>query len=173
KFSSLRSITTTSSVCGGYWNKDWKPGPYPRTPEERKKAAQKYGLLPQDYEPFEDDGMAPGDYPKLELVPFHQRDPYYNWDDPWRRRDWNEPVHQMDLFWTSDKGYGDTYPWSTMTMFKTFLCYALGIPLLWYLTPNLYIMEPVMPRHMFQDYVINPDLKRYSFELTDEKFKEE
>lgn len=38
------------------WNKDWKPGPYPETEEERKAAAKKYGLLPEDYKPYPDDG---------------------------------------------------------------------------------------------------------------------
>jgi hypothetical protein len=33
-----------------HWNKDYKPGPYPKTPEERKAAAKKYGLLPEEYE---------------------------------------------------------------------------------------------------------------------------
>jgi len=36
------------------WNKDWKPGPYPKTPAEREAAAKKYGLRPEDYDAYEE-----------------------------------------------------------------------------------------------------------------------
>jgi NADH dehydrogenase (ubiquinone) 1 beta subcomplex subunit 8 len=38
------------------WNKDFKPGPYPKTQAEREAAAKKYGLHPSEYEPYPDDG---------------------------------------------------------------------------------------------------------------------
>lgn len=74
------------------WNKDWKPGPYPKTDEERIAAAKKYGLLPQDYEPYPDDGAGFGDYPKLPVISNDQKDPNGNWDDPDIRRNFGEPV---------------------------------------------------------------------------------
>lgn len=46
------------------WNYQYKPGPYPKTPEERAAAAKKYGLTMEEYQPYpEDQGY--GDYPKL------------------------------------------------------------------------------------------------------------
>lgn len=38
------------------WNKDFKPGPFPQTEEERRAAAKKYGLLPEDYRTYREDG---------------------------------------------------------------------------------------------------------------------
>merc|ERR1711981_1508257 len=47
------------SMAGGVkpWNYLWKPGPYPETEEERLAAAKKYGLIPEDYEPYPNDGQ--------------------------------------------------------------------------------------------------------------------
>ena len=39
----------------GAWNKDWKPGPPPVTEEERLAAAEKYGMRPAHYVPFDPD----------------------------------------------------------------------------------------------------------------------
>jgi len=77
----------------GYWNKDWKPGPYPKTEAERLAAAKKYGLLPQDYEPYPDDGTGYGDYPKLPVVSADARDPFYNWDYPDQKRNYGETLN--------------------------------------------------------------------------------
>lgn len=35
------------------WNRDWKPGKYPDTVEEREAAAKKYGMRVEDYEPYD------------------------------------------------------------------------------------------------------------------------
>ena len=74
------------------WNKDWKPGPYPRTQEERAAAAKKYGMRVEDYEPYPDDGTGYGDYPKLPRVSTESRDPYEEWDIPEVKRNYGEPV---------------------------------------------------------------------------------
>lgn len=43
------------------WNRDWKPGAYPETPEEREAAAKKYGMRVEDYEPYDPyEGMLRG-----------------------------------------------------------------------------------------------------------------
>lgn len=82
-----------------YWNKDWKPGPYPKTDAERIAAAKKYGLLPQDYEPYPDDGLGYGDYPKLPIVSADMKDSLYNWDYPEMKRDFGEPMNtQYDAY---------------------------------------------------------------------------
>lgn len=40
------------------WNYLFKPGPYPDTEEKRLAAAKKYGLLPEEYKPYPDDGKS-------------------------------------------------------------------------------------------------------------------
>lgn len=91
QFNRMQAILTCLILCTD-WNKDWKPGPYPVTPEERAAAARKYGLRPDEYKPIPDDGIGAGDYPDLPLVSAESRDPYYPWDHPEHRRDFMEPV---------------------------------------------------------------------------------
>ena len=74
------------------WNKDWKPGPYPRTPKERAAAAKKYNMRVEDYEPYPDDGFGYGDYPKLPRIADEAKDPYQPYDLPNNRRFFGEPV---------------------------------------------------------------------------------
>ena len=73
-------------------------GPYPRTKEERERAAKKYNLIPEDYEPYdEDEGW--GDYPKLKAVGAFNRDRYDDFDDPVDNRYYGEPLHlDYDLY---------------------------------------------------------------------------
>ena len=78
--------------CLADWNKDWMPGPYPETPEQRAAAAKKYGMLPEDYKPMPNDGFGKGDYPDLPMDPWEEKDAHYNWDSPDHRRDFGDPV---------------------------------------------------------------------------------
>jgi len=86
-----------------YWNKDWKPGPFPKTPEERAAAAKKYGLRIEDYEPYPDDGMGYGDYPKLPRISAESRSDYEQWDIPELKRNFGEPLHVDSDVLTEDK----------------------------------------------------------------------
>ena len=79
------------------WNRDWQPGPYPKTPEERAAAAKKYNLRIEDYEPYPDDGTGHGDYPMLPRVSMEARDPYEVYDCPEWKRNFNEPVKQAEF----------------------------------------------------------------------------
>ena len=74
------------------WNKDWAAGPHPKTEAECDAAAKKYGLLPEDYKPYPDDGEAFGDYPELPLKGVDSRDPYEDYDFPSLRRNYGDPV---------------------------------------------------------------------------------
>jgi NADH dehydrogenase (ubiquinone) 1 beta subcomplex subunit 8 len=74
------------------WNKDWKPGPFPKTAEERAAAAKRYGLRVEDYDVYANDGMGYGDYPKLPFASGDSRDPYEDWDIPEQKRNYGEPV---------------------------------------------------------------------------------
>ena len=94
-----KSAILVSFKCAHFlladWNKDWKPGPYPRTPKERAAAAKKYGLRVEDYEPYPDDGFGYGDYPKLPRISDEAKDPYLPYDTPHNRRFFGEPVSKQ------------------------------------------------------------------------------
>lgn len=80
-------------------NRDWQPGPYPKTEEERIKAAQKYNMHPDEYVPYPDDdpkGFCKGDYPDLPLIGNAAKDPYYPYDIPEQKRNHNETVSFLD-----------------------------------------------------------------------------
>ncbi len=83
------------SFFSAAWNKDWKPGSFPVTAKERASAAKKYGMRPEDYEPYPDDGMGHGDYPMLPLVSEEAKDPYEVYDLPESRRNYGEPVRML------------------------------------------------------------------------------
>lgn len=73
------------------WNKDWKPGPYPRTEEERIAAAKKYNMLPEDYEPYpEEEGY--GDYPKFEPIHMEFLTDHELYDFDNLKRNYGQPV---------------------------------------------------------------------------------
>lgn len=86
----------------GGWVEHWKPGPYPKTKEEREAAARKYNLIPEDYVPFEE-GSPFGDYPNLPAVGQDVRDPYEIYDSYYRRRNFAETLHVDYDIHTSDK----------------------------------------------------------------------
>lgn len=75
------------------WNYQYKPGPYPKTPEEYAASAKRYGLTLEEYHPYPED-MGYGDYPKLPDVGEDSRDPHYPWDFPELKRNFGEPVRQ-------------------------------------------------------------------------------
>ncbi|GCB77018.1 hypothetical protein scyTo_0019955, partial [Scyliorhinus torazame] len=110
------SVQLGNLINASDMSKDMLPGPYPRTPEEREKAAKKYNMRVEDYEPYPDDGMGFGDYPKLPNLSQQERDPWYTWDEPDLRRNWGEPMHwDFDMF---IRNRVDTSPtpvdWNTM-----------------------------------------------------------
>ncbi|KAK3576492.1 hypothetical protein CHS0354_034166 [Potamilus streckersoni] len=170
-----RSVST-SRIFLAEWNKDWKPGPYPKTPEERAAAAKKYNLLPQDYEPFPDDGLGKGDYPNLPIVSEEARDPYENWDMPEYRRNYMEPMHLYQDMTTEDKWNPNAQiPFSYPTMVLTLVGVLTVSFVLFYLT------DKYMPIHQYamsRQYPYNnlyylkggqpsqavPEIKCYTFE---------
>ncbi|CAH8624294.1 unnamed protein product [Schistosoma rodhaini] len=93
-------------LCRGmaYYHIDWKPKPYPCTKAEREAAAKRYNLLPSDYKPFENDGLAPGDYFYVEPYNTECRSPWEPYDYPSERRDFNDP-QQFDAQLYLASGY--------------------------------------------------------------------
>ncbi|XP_037038278.1 NADH dehydrogenase [ubiquinone] 1 beta subcomplex subunit 8, mitochondrial [Bradysia coprophila] len=100
---SNRSPMLLYTTTRNHWNKDFKPAPYPKTEEERVAAAKKYNLLPEEYKPYPDDGMGYGDYPHLPDVSADLKDPYYPYDLPDLKRNFNEPVHAEIDYWGEDR----------------------------------------------------------------------
>ena len=94
--------------CSGGWIKDWKPGPPPKTEEERIAAAKKYNLIPEDYETY-DESHGTGDYPKLPIVSMDSRDPYEDFDYYYFRQNFGETVCKL-------------YYYNDLTIFITIIC---------------------------------------------------
>jgi len=94
KFLGSRSIATSAALQSkdaGVWNKRWQPEfEKPKTDREKAEVAKKYGLIPEDYKPYEN-GLQ-GDYPNLDEVPRFLRDGHHDWDDQYHRRNYGEPV---------------------------------------------------------------------------------
>ena len=49
------NVTSLFDLASAAWNRDWKPGSFPETTEEKSAAAEKYGLRPKDYRPYDPD----------------------------------------------------------------------------------------------------------------------
>ncbi|KAI0979159.1 hypothetical protein GJ496_010448 [Pomphorhynchus laevis] len=146
-------------------NRDWQPGPYPRTEEECKAAAAKYGLLAEDYKPFPDNSLGTGDYPDIQAVAVDERDPYENWDDPYFCRDFGEVFHQEGYERYHPNRIGTRYeynrrpskmlawlvlPWSTLL-------------LLLYFTRNWKYCSLMMPKQYLYETLLE-ERKHYTFE---------
>ncbi|CAH1176184.1 unnamed protein product [Phaedon cochleariae] len=89
----LKTNPILFAAIRNHWNKDYKPAAYPRTENERIAAAEKYQLQPEEYQPYPDDGSGRGDYPNLPAISGDSKDPFYPWDHPELKRNFNEPMH--------------------------------------------------------------------------------
>ncbi|XP_041350588.1 NADH dehydrogenase [ubiquinone] 1 beta subcomplex subunit 8, mitochondrial-like [Gigantopelta aegis] len=167
-----RSISATSVLQN--WNKDWKPGPYPTTSEERAAAAKKYGMRVEDYDVYPDDGMGYGDYPKLPYVSGDVRDPYEDWDIPELKRNFGEPLHvDYDAIgedrWNASANPRVPYWRMILTTFSV----LGGIALVFYITlPYPHFLPAMQKQYPFNNlYLENggdpdkePTIKHYTFE---------
>jgi len=152
----------TRNAGGGYWNKDWKPGPYPETEAQRRAAAKKYGMIYDDYEPYdpvEDDPIMFGDYPKLPIIPADQRDPYYPWDYPELKLDYGEPIHIFYDAYTHDKLSLQKEPITEQQQIRHFFIFCATFFGIIYLSWNYQKFQPIMPKQFPKDDVVH-----YSFE---------
>jgi NADH dehydrogenase (ubiquinone) 1 beta subcomplex subunit 8 len=146
-----------------YWNKDWKPGPFPKTAAERATAAKKYGLRPEDYEPYPDDGMGYGDYPMLPRIAAEARDPTEIWDMPEIRRNYGEPSHVDADIMVEDKWNPTTKKRFSYIQMLSWLGVVWGsIIALYYISLPYPHFLPVMPKHVPFD-----GKPHYSFEPAD------
>ncbi|XP_026324070.1 NADH dehydrogenase [ubiquinone] 1 beta subcomplex subunit 8, mitochondrial [Hyposmocoma kahamanoa] len=97
-----KTIGIFYNVSRNHWNYQYKPGPYPKTNEERAAAAKKYGLTIEEYTPYPE-SMGYGDYPKLPDIGADSKDPHYPWDMPELKRNFNEPVHALAELYGEDR----------------------------------------------------------------------
>lgn len=99
-----RLLHTSAIVLGyrgpmrmeGWIIRDNRPNKYPETEAERKAAALRYGMRPEDYKPHDPNtslNQAVGDYPDLGEVNYAIKDPHEAYTDRWHRRNFGEPVH--------------------------------------------------------------------------------
>jgi NADH dehydrogenase (ubiquinone) 1 beta subcomplex subunit 8 len=145
------------------WNFMWKPGPYPETPEARAAAAKKYGMLVEDYKPYEDPDMMCGDYPHLPVEAMAERDKFYNWDVPDMRRDYGEPLHAYwDIYHETRFTPNTSWRYTRPMMFTTFCTVFFGLFFIHYLCEGEYgIPKMTHPRMEQQAHLEGP---HYTFE---------
>eukprot|EP00745_Piridium_sociabile_P005923 TRINITY_DN138470_c0_g1_i1.p1 TRINITY_DN138470_c0_g1~~TRINITY_DN138470_c0_g1_i1.p1 ORF type:complete len:218 (+),score=54.47 TRINITY_DN138470_c0_g1_i1:83-655(+) len=140
-----RGISTSAVLAN--WNKDWKPGPFPTTAEERAAAAKRYGLRVEDYDVYTNDGMGYGDYPKLPLVSGDCRDPYEDWDIPELKRNYSEPLHALADIIGEDRWDANANPrYSYLNMFLTLAGFLGTMATIYYLTLDYPLFLPAMPK---------------------------
>nr|CAH7730570.1 unnamed protein product [Callosobruchus chinensis] len=143
-----------------HWNKDYKPGPYPTTEAEKLAAAEKYGLHPSEYKPYPDDGQGRGDYPNLPLVSGDARDPFYPWDNPELKRNFNEPMHDnFDLYREDRYDVSAKLRRPMWFYYAQFLGVMFGTFFIYSLLENVKMFHPVVPRQYPGD-----GKKHYTFE---------
>ncbi|XP_033227557.1 NADH dehydrogenase [ubiquinone] 1 beta subcomplex subunit 8, mitochondrial [Belonocnema kinseyi] len=114
-----------NSVRTAVMNRDWQPGPYPKTEEERIKAARKYNMHPDEYVPYPDDdpkGFCKGDYPDMPLIGAAAKDPYYPYDIPEQKRNYNETLpEEFDMLGHDKLDFlGTRERFSTLEIYLTF-----------------------------------------------------
>lgn len=71
----------------------WMPKQHPTTEEERKQAAARYGMIPDDYKPSHKSNHI-GDYPDIPQFTGSERDPNEPWDYRMLRINYGEPLPQ-------------------------------------------------------------------------------
>ncbi|KAI6226197.1 hypothetical protein M3Y99_01319400 [Aphelenchoides fujianensis] len=170
----------------GWFLRDNQPGEYPENEAERRAAAMKYGLRPEDYQPIDKDDVRyhAGDYPDLGMITYDNKDPYEAYTDSWNRRNWGEPVQMSFLKHRADRNSYNGLDLEDFTMWKgVLMSLQVLVPFfffMWWIQgsnpADLRYRNPVMPKQYPFDYqrsfpwedprsypIIN-----YSFEPADE-----
>ncbi|CAG9858460.1 unnamed protein product [Phyllotreta striolata] len=143
----LKNNAILVTAVRNHWNKDYKPGPYPQTEEERKKAAAKYGLTPKEYDVYADDGMGYGDYPKLPRISMDSKDPFYPWDFPELKRNFNEPMHvEFDLLRDDRYDVNQKLKYSMWMQFAMFVGVVGTLGTIYLLMENVKMFHSAIPK---------------------------
>lgn len=129
-------LSTTSSLKSS--DPNLQAADYPKTKEERERAAKKYNLIIEDYEPYpEEEGW--GDYPNLKCIGAYNKDWYEDYDDLLEHRYYGEPIEfDADLYyWERIDPFSDERPaqlpnWQQHLIFFS-IC-TLPFALYWFFT---------------------------------------
>jgi len=165
----MTGLQQSRSMAGmpGYWNRDWMPAlTLPKTEEEKRAAAKKYGLIPADYDTYKDDGTGYGDYPKLPMVSADSRDPHALYDMPEFKRNYGEPLHvDADMIGEDRWDINRRFRWSVPNMLLTYIGVMAGFGALFMLGEEI----KLIPVRMMPPHKLYEGKKHYSFELEDKK----
>jgi NADH dehydrogenase (ubiquinone) 1 beta subcomplex subunit 8 len=143
----LRTNPVLATAIRHHWNEDYKPGLYPRTEEERLKAAERYGLHPSEYKPYQNDGMGYGDYPELPNISGDSKDPFYPWDNPELKRNFNEPLHaEFDLMREDRYNVSAQLRYPMWMQWLQFLGVMFGTFAVYAILENFKMFHPLTPR---------------------------
>lgn len=130
----------------------------PLTPEMRAKLAAKYNLRPEDYVPLSyNNGLYTlGDYPLLPTENALERDPHYDWDDPFFRRNWGEPIfHEQEAYTPCIGVDSRPYPWEVSQMWKPLVAFVAGYFFLFWLGQGTFFF-PEAPKQ-YPEYYAHDD----------------
>ncbi|KAL3278717.1 hypothetical protein HHI36_016249 [Cryptolaemus montrouzieri] len=151
KLSSNHSKVLVTSVRN-HWNKDHKPGPYPKTESERLAAAKKYGVHPAEYEAYDDDGTGYGDYPKFKAESGDSKDPFYPWDYPELKRNFEEPLHvEFDLIREDRYDVTTKYTPSCKIQYLQFIGVMSGLYLMFWICEHFKCFHAAIPKQYPSD----------------------
>jgi len=120
----------------------------PLTAEKRAKLAAKYNMRPEDYVPMNSKDYNYGDYPVLPLESAVERDPFYDWDDVFHRRNYGEPIlYDLEHYQPTA---ADTSPtmFDRSQMWPVLLSFVGGFFVLWLIGKKLTYFPPRAPREM-------------------------
>jgi len=147
------------------WNYMWKPGRFPEDLDERKAAAKKYGMLLEDYSPYEDPDRMTGDYPCLPIEPAAEKNGLYEWDDPAYRRNYGEPLQEEWSMYQETRLSPNTYKrYSMSTMFACQAAAVTTIILLYILTNGEYGI-PKLTQPVLEIQLVTDKEAHYTFEV--------
>lgn len=135
---------------------------YPENDEERRAAAIKYGMRPEDYKPISKDDVVrfAGSYPDVGIVTFDHKDPYEAWSDRHHRRNWGELVGMDMMRYRGDRLTFTGLEAEDFTIWGCFkLCARVLVPMLLFCYfavhthPNKWTWKnPAMPKQYSYDY---------------------
>ena len=109
------------------WNYLWQLAPYPETEEQKVAAAKKYGMIPEDYEPYDPTDCGMGDYPKLEKSSAESRSGQLDWDYMADRRNFGEPMMvNYDLHTGTRLDDTTELPRTQLQLWMGFLAWMVG-----------------------------------------------
>ncbi|XP_071792302.1 NADH dehydrogenase [ubiquinone] 1 beta subcomplex subunit 8, mitochondrial-like [Asterias amurensis] len=149
KAANISTVARVVSARYATFSEDDLPGLYPKTPKERAAAAKKYGMRVEDYEPYPDDGLGWGDYPKQPPIHDDDKDPHEDWDFPEERRNFGDNLHIEQDALSRSKPAKNVYERIPLKNQAMLLGSVLGtFAVLFWLGGKYKSFQPVMPKQL-------------------------